>query len=90
MTERIKIEEKGPEFYAYGSIEKLIQKLQELKKQGWENIDYTYYEGENEYYVYRTRLETDEEYEKRMKLEADQKEYRRKQYEQLRKEFAND
>lgn len=93
-TERIKITEKGPEIGSnfYGSIDSLISVLQILKEKGWEKIDYEYeyYESEKVYYVYRTRLETDEEYAKRMELEENQKEYRRKQYEQLRKEFGDE
>ncbi len=68
----------------------LISVLQKCKKDGWEGIDYDYYDGEKEYYLYKTRLETDEEYEKRMELEEQQKENRRKQFEQLKKEFGKD
>lgn len=91
-TERITITEKGPELFCSGSIDSVISVLQTLKEKGWEKIDYEYeyYDGGKEYYVYRTRLETDEEYAKRMGLEADRKNQRRKQYEQLRKEFGNE
>lgn len=91
-TERIKIQEKGPEFFCSGSIDSLISTLQILKEKGWEKIDYEYeyYDGGREYYAYRTRFETDEEYAKRMGLEADSKNQRRKQYEQLRKEFGDE
>jgi hypothetical protein len=92
-TERITIKEKK-DFYWYGefdgSIDKLIFILQKCKEEGWEYIDYDYSGGEKEYYLYKTRLETDEEYEKRMKHEEQQKENRRKQFEQLKKEFGND
>ena len=91
-TERIKVQERGPEIGSnfYGSLDSLISALQTLKEKGWEEIDYEYYGEEKEYYVYRTRLETDEEYTKRMKIEEKNKAYRRKQYEQLRKEFGNE
>jgi hypothetical protein len=93
-TERIKTQEKK-DFYWYGdfstSIDNLISVLQECKKDGWEGIDYDYdYNGGKEYYLYRTRIETDEEYEKRMKEEEQRKENRRMQYEKLKKEFGND
>jgi hypothetical protein len=92
-TERIKVQERGPEigYYFCGSIGSLIFVLQKFKKDGWEGIDYDYsYDIQKEYYVCRTRLETDEEYAKRMEIEENQKDYRLKQYEQLKKEFGNE
>ena len=90
---RITIKERK-DFYLYGEFDSkldiLISVLQKCKKDGWEGIDYDYYDGEKEYYLYKTRLETDEEYEKRMELEEQQKENRRKQFEQLKKEFGKD
>jgi hypothetical protein len=92
-AERITIKEKK-DFYWYGEfdgkLDILISTLQKCKEDGWEGIDYDYYEGEKIYFLYKTRLETDEEYEKRMKQEEERKENRRKQYEQLKKEFGGD
>jgi hypothetical protein len=90
-TERIKIREKA-DLCCYGSldgpIDRIIKTLQHIKEKGWEGIDYDYYQGEREYYVYRTRLETDDEYKVRIERENQQKEYRRMQYEDLKKEFG--
>lgn len=91
-TERITTKEKK-DFHWYGSfetkIDSIISSLQRCKEDGWEGIDYDYdYDGKKEYYLYRNRIETDEEYEKRMKEEELQKEYRRMQFEQLKKEFG--
>jgi hypothetical protein len=92
-AERLKIKERK-DFYWYGvfdgKLDYIISVLQKCKEDGWEGIDYDYYDGEKEYYVYKTRLETDEEYEKRMELEEQRKENRRIQYEQLKKEFGED
>lgn len=91
--EKIQIKEKK-DFYWYGEIDgkidDIISTLQKCKEDGWEGIDYDYYDGGREYYVYRTRIETDEEYEKRVGVEEQWKENRRKQYEQLKKEFGED
>lgn len=92
MTKKkIQIKEKK-DFYWYGEldgkIDDIISTLQKCKEDGWEGIDYDYYDGGREYYVYRTRIETDEEYEKRVGVEEQWKENRRKQYEQLKKEFG--
>ncbi len=94
-AERITIKESKDFCYYgefYGSIDKIISTLQRCKEQGWEGIDYDYDYGNGgkDYYVYKTRLENDEEYEKRVKQEEQQKENRRKQYEQLKKEFGED
>jgi hypothetical protein len=89
--ERIKTQEKKHHDVYYGKLDGIISSLQKALEQGWEGIDYDYdYDGHKEYYLYRTRIETDEEYEKRMKVEEKRKENRRKQYEELRKEFGND
>lgn len=88
-TERKKIKDK--EHYwgdFYGSIDKIISSLQKCKEKGWEGITYEYdRDNQIEYYVYKERLETDEEYNLRMEEEQFLKEYRRKQYETLKKEF---
>ncbi len=88
-TERKKIKEKEHYWGGFdGSIDVIISNLQKRKEQGWEGITYEYgYDNEKEYYVYKTRLETDEEYNLRMSEEKSWKEYRRRQYEQLKKEF---
>jgi hypothetical protein len=93
-AERITIKERK-DFYLCGEfdgkIDDIISTLQKCKEDGWEGIDYDYnYDNQREYYVYKTRLENDEEYEKRMKLEEERKENRRKAYEQLKKEFGKD
>ena len=92
-AERLKIKERK-DFYWYGvfdgKLDYIISVLQKCKEDGWEGIDYDYDDGEKEYYVYKTRLETDEEYEKRMELEEQLKENRRIQYDQLKKEFGED
>jgi hypothetical protein len=88
-TERKKVKDR--EYYwgsFYGAIDKIISDLQKCKEEGWEGIDYEYdYDNQKEYYLYKERLETDEEYNLRMSEEKSWKEYRRKQYEQLKKEF---
>jgi hypothetical protein len=88
-TERKKIKEKELCWFDfYGKIDSIISDLQRCKKEGWEGIDYEYdYDNQIEYYVYKERLETDEEYNLRMSEEKFWKEYRRKQYETLKKEF---
>lgn len=88
-TERKKIKDK--EYYwgnFYGPIDEIISNLQKCKEQGWDGLQYEY-DGDNQidYYVYKERLETDEEYNLRMSEEQSWKEYRRRQYEQLKKEF---
>jgi hypothetical protein len=89
-TERKLIKEK--EYYCGsldGPIDEIISDLQKCKEGGWEGITYEYdYDNTKEYYVYKTRLETDEEYNLRMSEEESWKEYRRRQYEKLKKEFG--
>ena len=90
-AERITIKERKDFYLFAGKIDDIISTLQKCKEDGWEGIDYDYnYDNQREYYVYKTRLENDEEYEKRMELEEQRKENRRIQYEQLKKEFGED
>ena len=91
-TERKKVKDKEYCWFDfYGKIDNIISYLQESKEKGWEGIDYECdYDNTKQYYLYKTRLETDEEYNLRMSEEQSWKEYRRKQYEQLKKEFEND
>ncbi len=79
-----------------GSLVDIISKLQSALDEGWEGIEvqYSSYEGYEEYYLYKHRPETDKEYAKRMKelekkkaAELKAKERRRKEYEKLKKEF---
>ncbi len=87
-TERKKIKEKEYCCCFSGKIDSIISYLQKCKEKGWESIDYEYdYDNQKEYYLYKERLENDEEYNLRMSEEQSWKEYRRKQYEQLKKEF---
>ncbi len=88
-TERKKIKEKELCWFDfYGKLDSIISYLQKCKEKGWESIDYEYdYDNQKEYYLYKERLENDEEYNLRMSEEQSWKEYRRKQYEQLKKEF---
>ena len=85
--ERLKIKEQK-QVDLEGDIEDVIDLLRELKNEDWEYISYEYEYEESEYdsYVFKTRLETDEEFEKRKeqdkilkqkKKERDLKEYLR-------------
>ena len=89
-TERIKIKQTEYCWVEFDlPLDILISDLQKCKEGGWEGITYEYdYDNTKEYYVYKTRLETDEEYNLRMSEEESWKEYRRRQYEKLKKEFG--
>jgi hypothetical protein len=74
-----------------GTLEDIISSLQAELDAGWAGLESEYdYDNQKEYYLYKERLETDEEYNLRMSEEQSWKEHRRKQYEQLKKEFEND
>lgn len=82
-----------------GAIPLIVSTLQRHLEDGWEGVDYKPfgYSGAVEFFLYRHRLETDQEYSKRLialgkkeMKEAIAKERRRKQYEKLREEFEND
>lgn len=97
MTKLIQVKETKQYWGGFeGSLEGVISRLQSELDDGWEGIEvqYSSYEGYEEYYLYKHRPETDKEYEKRMKelekkkaAELKAKERRRKEYEKLKKEF---
>ena len=97
MTGRIQFKETKQYWGSFeGSLVDVISRLQSKLDDGWEGIEVQYspYEGYEEYYLYKHRPETDKEYEKRMKLleklkenDLKAKERRRKEYEKLKKEF---
>lgn len=83
-----------------GPLENIINSLQLKLNEGWEGIEEVY---ERDYgdccdskalYLYKHRLENDEEYEKRVKekekQELEAKNRRKKEYERLKEEFGNE
>ena len=97
---RIQVKERTPIPYDIeGKLEDIITMLQDWKTEGgWEGIkcESISYDGAVEYYLYKHRLETDEEYGSRMKRlqkqkekEKKEREKRRQQYEALKKEFGD-
>lgn len=82
-----------------GQLEDIISLLKSYLRDGWEGIEVENvgYDGAVEYYLYKYRLETDQEYkvrmvekEKQKEREQRAKEKRRLQYEKLKEEFDND
>lgn len=98
---RIEVKEySSSEVYFEGSLESTISMLQDFKNEGkWEGIEILYpeYDGRLEYYLYKYRLENDEEYSKRIKclekqekIQNKEKQHRRELYEKLKLEFGNE
>ena len=76
------------------SIDDIIKILENYKKDGWEEIYYSVSYECFDFYLHRTRLETDDEYNARMEelkkqqiKEEKGKEKRRRLYEELKNEF---
>ena len=79
------------------SVQEMILYLENLKVQGWTEMNY----DEDDVLLTQTCLETDEEYENRIKMEEDfekrcisdsdnQRKLRYQQYLKLKEEFGND
>jgi len=66
------------------SFDEFISYLQSLKDDGWEGFDSIYKYREGVLFVYKYRLETDEEYNNRIKLLNMSEEEKKNQYDQLR------
>lgn len=75
----------------YGDLTKMIEKLTELRAEGYTRLEVDLEEEYQETYpvvsVTRQRLETDEEYEARQQLAAKHREIRRQAYLSLKGEF---
>lgn len=74
------------------TLDNLIKKLEELRKEGYYKIFPEYGYSSSEIVIVKEWLETDKEYIKRQKIiqerKAKSQEQRRKQYEELKKEFG--
>ena len=89
MTKKLIKETVEVDLYQFeGSLEDIIAMLQDWKEEGkWEGIEIDYYEGGNDYQLYKYREETLVEFVRRTNAEEYDKEKRRIQYEKLKKEF---
>ena len=81
-----------PEGFLDRSLDDIIKLLEEYKKDDWEGILYALQYGGMDFYLYKDRVETDEEYKVRMEKlnreEDKRKKSRREMYEKLKKEFG--
>jgi len=71
-----------------GTFEKIIERMEHYRKEGWDGIELRYNYESTSYQLYEERLETEEECKERESKETSAKERRRKKYEELKKEFG--
>ena len=93
MNEKIQIKE-IKEIYCdrktfLSTFDELISYLQSLKDDGWEGFDSIYRYREGVLFVYKYRLETDDEYTNRIQLLNMSEEEKVSSYEQLRQQFQS-